>query len=76
MIMHAAKAGAIDLRAVLEEVLLSMRRAGQFCFQKLYFFLPKFFLVCVNIFLLVISRWRLHHNILHSSNSRLDASKS
>lgn len=34
MIMHAAKAGAIDLRAVLEEVLLSMRRAGEFCVPK------------------------------------------
>ncbi|XP_034230432.1 delta-aminolevulinic acid dehydratase [Thrips palmi] len=31
MIMHAAKAGAIDLRTVLEEVLLSMRRAGGDC---------------------------------------------
>nr|CAD7412376.1 unnamed protein product [Timema cristinae] len=28
MMYHAAKAGALDLRAVLEEVLLSMRRAG------------------------------------------------
>jgi delta-aminolevulinic acid dehydratase/porphobilinogen synthase len=30
MLYHAAKAGAIDLRGVLEEVLLSMRRAGKF----------------------------------------------
>ncbi|GFG31713.1 hypothetical protein Cfor_06273, partial [Coptotermes formosanus] len=31
MLYHAAKAGAIDLRSVLEEVLLSMRRAGADC---------------------------------------------
>lgn len=31
MLYHAAKAGAIDLRGVLEEVLLSMRRAGADC---------------------------------------------
>ncbi|PSN31585.1 Delta-aminolevulinic acid dehydratase [Blattella germanica] len=30
MLYHAAQAGAIDLRGVLEEVLLSMRRAGEF----------------------------------------------
>nr|CAD7581966.1 unnamed protein product [Timema californicum] len=30
MIYHAAKAGALDIRAVLEEVLLSMRRAGHY----------------------------------------------
>lgn len=29
MIMHAAKAGAIDFKVVLEEILLSMRRAGK-----------------------------------------------
>jgi delta-aminolevulinic acid dehydratase/porphobilinogen synthase len=29
MLYHAAKAGAIDLRGVLEEILLSMRRAGK-----------------------------------------------
>jgi delta-aminolevulinic acid dehydratase/porphobilinogen synthase len=29
MLYHAAKAGAIDLQSVLEEVLLSMRRAGK-----------------------------------------------
>ena len=30
MLYHGAKAGAIDLRGVLEEILLSMRRAGKF----------------------------------------------
>ena len=30
MLYHAAQAGAIDLRGVLEEVLLSMRRAGKY----------------------------------------------
>ena len=30
MLYHAAQAGAIDLRGVLEEVLLSMRRAGNY----------------------------------------------
>lgn len=28
MIMHASQNGAIDLRVVLEEILIAMRRAG------------------------------------------------
>lgn len=31
MILHAAKAGAVDLKTVLSETLVSMRRAGADC---------------------------------------------
>ena len=31
MLLHGAKAGAFDLKAVLSEVLISMRRAGVDC---------------------------------------------